>query len=129
MTSYQSRIRPGDTSLTATIRRTERRQARQELRQKARRNNVRNRIGIIVGSAMIAAGVAGVVAIDNPDKTGPVFRDPVPCIVGDTGIMTCASPVASPAPVATQSPEPTSEIDTITTLPGTGSGETAGERR
>ncbi len=87
---------------------------------------MKNRIGIIVGSAMIAAGVAGVVAIDNPDKTGPVFSDPVPCIVGDTGIMTCGSPVASPAPVATQSPEPTSEIDTITTLPGTGSGEMAG---
>ncbi len=101
---------------------------------------MKNRIGIIVGSAMIAAGVAGVVAIDNPDKTGPVFSDPVPCIVGDTGIMTCGSPVASPeaspevtvTPTATavpfdaRNPDRENEINTITELPGTGSGETAG---
>ena len=79
---------------------------------------MRNKIGIFVCAVAIGGSVIGVAAIDSPTKTGPVFSDPVPCIVGDTGILTCASPV----PVATVTPEPTSEIDTITELPGTGTG-------
>ncbi len=87
---------------------------------------MKNRIGIIVGSAMIAAGVAGVVAYDVPGGPDKYARNNN-CWYDAGGAYQCAgSPVASPAPVATQSPEPTSEIDTITTLPGTGSGETAG---
>ena len=85
----------------------------------------------IAGVALAGSVVAGAVALqgDGPTKSAG-YSNPVPCVQLAGGELDCGSPVGSPVPLptvepvptATVAPEPTTVIDTIDTLPATGTG-------
>ena len=83
----------------------------------------------VAGVALAGSVVAGAVALqgDGPTKSAG-YSNPVPCVQLAGGELDCGSPVGSPVPLptieptATATPEATTVIDTITELPGTGTG-------
>ena len=87
----------------------------------------------VAGVALAGSVVAGAVALqgDGPTKSAG-YSNPVPCVQMAGGDVDCATPVGSPAPLPTPAPtatpeapvavEPATVIDTITELPGTGTG-------
>jgi hypothetical protein len=131
LSKHQSPHRPGDTSLTALRKRHERREQRRRLKGTAMNRNV---VKGTIGAAMVAAGIAGIalVSASGPEKvTYQGYANPVPCVETVEQVLVCGSPVASPIATPTLAPvdvvlvTPTSEIEGITELPSTGTGDTA----
>jgi hypothetical protein len=126
MNHHQSPHQPSNSDLTAL----RRRQARKE------GNAMKRTIAQgIIGVAMLGTAIAGIALVDasGPEKvTTQGYANPVPCVETVEQVLVCGSPVASPVPLPTiaptVAPEPTptltarEEVETITELPGTGTG-------
>jgi hypothetical protein len=129
MNRHQSPHRPGDGDLTAL----RRRQTRKE-------NGMKRTIAQgLIGVAMLGTAIAGIALVDasgGPTTKVSGYADPT-CGLDAFNVYQCVgSPEASPAPQVTPLPtiaptmatEPTptltarEEVETITELPGTGTG-------
>ena len=81
----------------------------------------------VAGVALAGSIIGGAVALqgDGPTKSAG-YSNPVPCVQAAGGELDCGTPVGSPVPLPTveptATPEATTVIDTITELPGTGTG-------